>query len=114
MKRIMKNKIRAVIGAALSICMTFSGLLGGSSYTVEAAGNLEQAIEFKSAKSYGGLYEDKFEAAAYTKDGGFVAAGYSMGDSSDPEWEWHSKTNHAYDDAIIVKPKIEQNYTRFH
>ena len=67
--------------------------------------DLTKTVEFKSAMSYGGEWEDKFESAAYTGDGGFVAAGYTMGDSSDPEWTYHSMsgTSHSFNDALLVK-----------
>lgn len=71
-------------------------------------------VSFSSAKSYGGLYEDKFEAAAYLipeegeEEGAFVAAGYTFGASDDPDWEFAAnmeaspKYGHTYNEAIVV------------
>jgi len=72
------------------------------------------ALDFKSAKSYGGLYEDKFEAAAYLlpasgeEEGAFVAAGYTFGASDDPDWDFTTNMEaspqygHSYNEAIVV------------
>ncbi len=71
-------------------------------------------VDFKSAKSYGGIYEDKFEAAAYLKapegeeEKAMVAVGYTFGNSEDPKWDFapnmqaYPKVGHSYNEAIIV------------
>ena len=72
-------------------------------------------MNFQSAKSYGGLYEDKFEAAAYLipeageEEGAFVAAGYTFGASDDPSWDFavnmeaSPQYGHSYNEAIVVR-----------
>ena len=77
---------------------------------------LSDELSFSSAKSYGGLYEDKFEAAAYllpeegeSEEGDFVAVGYTFGASDDPEWSFETNMSayttsaHTYNEAIIVR-----------
>ena len=56
---------------------------------------------FQSAKNYGGSGTDSFLDVAYTRDGGFVAMGYSMATSTDPEWTHSGSANN--NDAILVK-----------
>lgn len=75
---------------------------------------------FRSAKSYGGLYEDKFQGAAYLKpldgedeEGAFVAVGYTFGASDDPKWDFAAnmeaspRYGHSYNEAIIVRYNSE-------
>lgn len=78
-------------------------------------------VQFQSAKSYGGIYEDKFEAAAYLKtpegeeEKAMVAVGYTFGSSEDPNWDFaanmeaYPKVGHSYNEAIIVCFDDERN-----
>lgn len=91
---------------------TSSDVDGVSSATMS---KFSSELDFKSAKSYGGVYEDKFEAAAYLipedseEEGAFVAVGYTFGASDDPEWSFAAnmeaspKYGHSYNEAIIVR-----------
>ena len=112
----MKRNFRTGLCILLSAGMVAGSMpLGGmAAYAEESLDAVSSAttskfsseLNFKSAKSYGGVWEDKFEAAAYTKDGGFVAVGYSFGDSEDPNWTYrssHKVGDHSDNNAIVVK-----------
>lgn len=71
---------------------------------VQVEASQSKPIDFQSAKNYGGSYTDSFSKTEFTKDGGFVAVGYTMGDSEDPKWEYHTENNSHYNnDGIVVK-----------
>ena len=80
--------------------------------------NFNSAITFAGAKNYGGLRDDIFRAVAQTKDGGYVAVGYSRAASTDPVWGNGSVEGSAINDGVVVKfnsrMKVEwaQNYGR--
>lgn len=71
---------------------------------VQVEASQSKPIDFQSAKNYGGSYTDSFSKTEFTKDGGFVAVGYTMGDSEEPKWEYHTENNSHYNnDGIVVK-----------
>ena len=41
-------------------------------------------IVFQGSENYGGALDDSFKAVARTRDGGYVAVGYSWAASTDP------------------------------
>ncbi|MBR1893442.1 MAG: hypothetical protein IJ815_07925, partial [Lachnospiraceae bacterium] len=121
----MKGSFKKALCGVLSASMLFSNMMANGIY-VKAEENAVDAmssattskfsdvLNFKSAKSYGGLYEDKFEGAAYLKpadgeeEGAFVAVGYTFGDSDDPKWSFsandsYGRYRHSYNEALIVR-----------
>ena len=89
--------------------------LGYDAISSATQSKFSSELNFKSAKSYGGLYEEKFEGAAYLKpaegeeEGAFVAVGYTFGASEDPKWDFapnmeaYPRVGHSYNEAIIVR-----------
>ncbi len=62
------------------------------------------AIQYKRA--YGSTLTDAFSAVEATKDGGYIAVGYTFKESTDPVWDYvktSDKTPNANNDAIMVK-----------
>ena len=92
MRKGMKNA--AVIGMvfALSTGILPQNMNKGVNI-VQVQASQSKAIDFQSARNYGGSYTDSFLKTEFTKDGGFVAMGYTMGDSEDPKWEYHGANN---------------------
>ena len=104
------RKLRAAVGVLAAAAMIIPAVPASAVRGEEPAGQ-EAAVTpvFQSAKNYGGAYTDAFQNVAYTKDGGYVAAGYTMGDSTDPQWTYHIKgTAHNNNDAVLVK--FDQNH----
>ena len=122
----MKKSFKKTLCAFLSVSMVFGNLMtngiyvsaeevkGTDAVSSATVSKFSNELNFKSAKSYGGLYEDKFEGAAYlkTKNGeeesAFVAVGYTFGESNDPEWTFsandsYGKYRHSYNEALIVR-----------
>ena len=66
-----------------------------------ASASEDGAPVFQSAKNYGGEKTDALHGVAFTKDGGFVAMGYSFGDCDDPQWTHVGSANN--NDAILMK-----------
>lgn len=89
--------------------------LGYDAISSATQSKFSSELNFRSAKSYGGLYEEKFEGAAYLKtaegeeEGAFVAVGYTFGASEDPKWDFapnmeaYPRVGHSYNEAIIVR-----------
>lgn len=103
MRKGMKNA--AVIGMvfALSTGILPQNMNKGVNI-VQVQASQSKAIDFQSARNYGGSYTDSFLKTEFTKDGGFVAMGYTMGDSEDPKWEYHGANNsHTNNDGVVVK-----------
>ena len=103
MRKSLKNA--AVIGMVFTLC---TGILpqniGKNLGVVQVEASQTKTIDFQSAKNYGGSYTDSFSKVEFTKDGGFVASGYTMGDSEDPKWEYHTANDSHYNnDGIVVK-----------
>lgn len=103
MRKSLKNA--AVIGMVFTLC---TGILpqniGKNLGVVQVEASQAKTIDFQSAKNYGGSYTDSFSKVEFTKDGGFVASGYTMGDSEDPKWEYHTANDSHYNnDGIVVK-----------
>ncbi len=122
----MKSSFKQALCGLLSASMIMTSPMAGAAYAeaketapdaVSSAtvSKFSKVLDFKSAKSYGGLYEDKFEGAAYLKpdagkseEGAFVAVGYTFGDSDDPSWTFsandsYGRYRHSYNEALIVK-----------
>lgn len=49
-----------------------------------SAPDLNLKIVFQGSENYGGALDDSFKAVARTRDGGYVAVGYSWAASTDP------------------------------
>jgi uncharacterized protein with FMN-binding domain len=92
---------RRLACGALSAAMLFAAVPGGL-----RASAAEAAPVFQSAKNYGGDKTDALHGVAYTKDGGFVAMGYSFGESTDPAWTHTGSGNN--NDAVMLK--FDQNH----
>ncbi len=77
----------------------------------EADGNEPETVEAGSAfsiqyqRAYGSALTDSFLAGAETKDGGFVAVGYTFAKSEDPVWDYIApeKGGNSNNDPIMVK-----------
>lgn len=67
----------------------------------DAAVSTDKPVEFVAAANYGSKLTDSFKSVAKTKDGGYIAAGYSFAVSENPSWGHLSKSNN--DDGILVK-----------
>lgn len=92
-----KTLLRRLACGGLSAAMLFSTLpTGFQAYAAE-----QKAPILQSGKNYGGVQTDSLLSAAYTVDGGFVAMGYSMGASSDPEWTHSGSASN--NDALLLK-----------
>ncbi len=109
-KTMKKSEVKAIrkrMGSAALSLVVAAGMLvpsGLAAATDSASAAAGGAPVFKSAKNYGGKYTDCFQHVEYTNDGGFVAAGYTMGDSEDPQWTYTPNgTSHANNDAVVVK-----------
>ena len=71
---------------------------------VSGAVNLDSKITFSGSENYGGALDDSFKAIARTKDGGYVAVGYSWAASTDPSWGHVASTNnYAYSDGLCCR-----------
>ena len=69
-----------------------------------SAPDLNLKIVFQGSENYGGALDDSFKAVARTRDGGYVAVGYSWAASTDPAWGHVASTNnYAYSDGLVVK-----------
>ena len=75
--------------------------VSGEALSGAADGPRGEAPVFQSGKNFGGIQTDSLLSAAQTLDGGFVAMGYSMGESQDPEWTHSGKASN--NDAILLK-----------
>ena len=75
--------------------------VSGEALSGAAGGPRGEAPVFQSGKNFGGIQTDSLLSAAQTLDGGFVAMGYSMGESQDPEWTHSGKASN--NDAILLK-----------
>ncbi|SDB19707.1 S8 family serine peptidase [Eubacterium oxidoreducens] len=98
----------AVLAAALTVTGLPAGLVGTTSageVTAEAAETTTScAIAFANARNYGGSYTDAFTKVVNTNDGGYAVIGYTMGDSTDPEWTYTPNgTSHSNNDALLLK-----------
>lgn len=68
-----------------------------------SAENASVPLVFQSSMNYGGNKDDSFKGIANTKDGGFVAVGYSLGASENPSWNHNGNAKSVIDDPIVVK-----------
>ena len=75
--------------------------VSGEALSDASDGPRGEAPVFQSGKNFGGIQTDSLLSAAQTLDGGFVAMGYSMGESQDPEWTHSGKASN--NDAILLK-----------
>ena len=98
-KKLGKRARQMTLTTALAVSM----VLGSTSMipqTAYAAG----ALTFQSVKNYGGRNTDAFKSVARTLDGGYVAAGYSLGIGNESGWgHTASPTGSATNDGIVVK-----------
>lgn len=92
-----KTWLRRLACGGLSAAMLFAALPTG----FQAHAAADKAPILQSGKNYGGVQTDSLLSAAYTVDGGFVAMGYSMGASSDPEWTHSGSASN--NDALLLK-----------
>ncbi|MCR5826481.1 MAG: S8 family serine peptidase [Oscillospiraceae bacterium] len=90
-------EVDAVSGATHSC----EGIREAVKSALASASAEDAAPVFQSSKNYGGEKTDALHGVAFTKDGGFVAMGYSFGDSDSPEWKHVGNAN--YNDAILMK-----------
>ncbi len=120
MKNIWLKKIVSLISAvSLAVSAVPAVFLTAESVQAAKAPNLNSKINFVEARNFGGVLDDSFQAIAQTKDGGFVAVGFSRTASTDPVWgNTDSIDGAAYNDGVVVKFNSEmgiewaQNYGR--
>ncbi|MCR5665355.1 MAG: S8 family serine peptidase [Eubacterium sp.] len=115
MSRLKDMKAGRVMAGVLAATLILTGLPAGlagttsvGDVTAEAAETTtSSAIAFSYAKNYGGSYTDAFTDVVYTNDGGYVAVGYTLGDSTDPTWDYAEGSTSGYEnyynDIVLVK-----------
>ena len=96
----VRKKLRQIAAGVSAFVLAVSMIPADSLNVVETKAATESAIEFKSAANYGSDYTDSFKDVAYTKDGGFVAVGYTYGSSTLYDQNW---TLTDYEDGLIIK-----------
>ena len=117
MKNMRMRKWLACVAAAAAISSVGATAMTGEPVFAKATLDHNSKIEFVGAENYGGKSDDSFKAVARTKDGGYVAVGYSKAVSTDPVWgNTKSSNGAAYNDGLVVKFNSEmeiewaQNY----